>query len=259
MNILSAEAGKLSNAKYVRDVNGKSFSYIGSSDEGKLIEEIVFNALIDNVENPEFFKSNPFQALVEMSDKVLLITYNDNEEGAGEDTLDYSLEEFSEQEIMAYLREYLLNKEDLSNLVFVIDDQEDEMIHFSRESDNLEFSLLYSEIRAETLIAGSKKVKMFLKRNLGTIMLIVFIILTPLLSLGPAKKYAITDLDNEINRLTIEEQKTAISKRQQELEIEEIAKKYFKIKKEKDVFSDVELMKELLDLRGFLKPKKEDK
>ena len=249
MNLLLSESGKHSNSKYTKVINGKTFSYIGPEDEGQLIEEVVFNALTEKVLLP-FIQESIIQALVELPDKVLLITFNDNiDENPGEGTIEYLYSEFSEEEIMAYIKDHIITE----NIFFVIENINKNLFSFSFEKENINFELKYEELKAETLMSGKTKFKRFFNKNISVIVLLILTILTPTLSYEPLKNFCITEPEMQISKLDIEYKKTLSQKMSLENEIETLNKSYFAIQKEKDIFSSASKIEEILNLNGFSK------
>lgn len=249
MNLLLSEAGKHSHAKYTKIINGKTFSYIGNEDEGQLIEEIVYNAIVDNT-SLSFITNSVFQALVELPDKVLLITFNDNtDEHPGERTIEYLYSEFSEEEIMTYIKDHIVTE----NMFFVIENISKGLFVFSFEKENINFELKYEEIKAETLMSGKTKFKKFFNKNISVMLLLILTILTPILSYEPLKGFCITEPEMQLSKLDIEYKKILSQKMNLENEIEVLNKNYFAIQKEKDIFSNTVRVEEILNLSGFNK------
>jgi len=232
MNILYAKAGKQPGAKFIKSINGKYFSYVGSKEEGVLIEELVFLALKEK----DIVKEQ-FQALVETENEIYLITFNDFfEDNDGEDTILYSFSEFSQEEISSIINDLV---DDLDNLVFV-KYQKGELF-FLNEFHNIDFKIKDSDIKAEVLFSKTTRAIKLLKSKFIEIILIVIIFLVPFLTIQKLNTKIIKENDFKINSL-----RTKLSKLKTERT--EIEKKNFIKNKKYDL---VKRRKDILDKKEF--------
>jgi len=232
MNILYAKAGKQPGAKFIKSINGKYFSYVGSKEEGVLIEELVFLALKE-----KGIVKEQFQALVETENEIYLITFNDFfEDNDGEDTILYSFSEFSQEEISSIINDLV---DDLDNLVFV-KYQKGELF-FLNEFHNIDFKIKDSDIKAEVLFSKTTRAIKLLKSKFIEIILIVIIFLVPFLTIPKLNTKIIKENDFKINSL-----RTKLSKLKTERT--EIEKKNFIKNKKYDL---VKRRKDILDKKEF--------
>jgi cell division protein FtsL len=245
MVFLSAEAGNISEATFKRVINGKQFSYTGDLDHGILIEEVIFNALLDKSEK---FKKELIQTIVILTDRVYLVTLNDQSSASdGENTLEYLRTEFSDKEIMSYISENIIDQDKLFFVEAIEDDGKETLFSFTRESDSISFSLKESELKGEMLISGSKKLKLILTKNYISILLAIGIILIPSITI-PYANYTIDQKTKELLKLKIEEKKLNIEQKKKEIEIKDTSEKFNSMEKTKDLFSDEKLFQSFLDL-----------
>jgi len=197
MNILYAKAGKLQNAKFLKTIGSKIYSYTGEEEEGFLIEELIYNAIKNDLD----IVNSKFQVIVETENHIYFITYEDQtEEKYGEDTISYSLGEFSKEDISNIISELL---EDYPLIAAEIKDNK---LIIKYEDFEKEYNI--KDIPKEILISKKTRIKNFVSSKVIEIILIIAIILIPALTIEPIKKtlinnreIAIKKYKNDYNRL----------------------------------------------------------
>jgi len=236
MNILFGEAGKKQHAKFTLEINGKMFSYVGTDNEGVLIEDLIFNSLKENM-NTDI----KFQVIVEMEESVFLISYNDynpenKEDEPGEDTVVYYFSEFLEEDISTFIME-LVNSTD----TLVTCEYKEGILSFSSDlitTEEKEFTVLENDIKVTELISTFKKIKNFIKNRFTEIILIIMIILIPLMTINPLKKGIIKNREIKINLLEKEISQLKKDRVKLRRKMKNRINEYRNIKKEKDIMEN---------------------
>jgi len=230
MNILYAKAGKKTNAKFTKNINNKFYSYTGMKEEGFLIEELVFNALSKHKE----FKDIKFQVIVETEKFIYFITYNDQSSvQEGEDTIAYSLEEFSKENISEFISNLII--EDIP-IVYIT--YHNNKLIINSDFLNINEEIQDKDISVEKLISRITKIKAFLSSKIIEIILIILIVSIPLLTITPLKNGIIENRNTLIKKLKTEYNVYETEKSKIESKNFMIKKRYDLIKNSKDVLTN---------------------
>lgn len=154
--------------KFRKDINGKLYGYSGQDNEMIFLEELISNAIFAQMPN---LKMEILQLIVRFENIVFFMTFNDvQNDYDGEDTLEYSLDEFSMESIQESLQDFILNPEKL----IVVEKNGDELSFFSER--DIQFSVNINDVMTERMVASHKRIFELFKRNALSIMLTVIII-----------------------------------------------------------------------------------
>jgi len=230
MNILYAKAGKKANAKFIKNINGKFYSYVGNKEEGFLIEELVFNAL----SKYEELKRKKFQVIIEAEDNIYLITYNDQSDfQEGEDTIVYSLMDFSKENISDFISDLII--EDIP-LIYI--DYKNGILKINSEFMQIDTEIDDKDINVEKLISKITKIKTFISSKITEIILTILIVSIPAITISPLKNSIIENRNNMIKKLKMEY--SVYNKKKSEIKTKNfmVKKKYDEIKTKKDVLTN---------------------
>lgn len=149
--------------KFKKDINGKIYGYNGQDNEVIFLEELISNAIFMHMPN---LKMEILQLIVHFDDIVFFMTFNDvQNDYEGEDTLEYSLDEFSMESIQESLQDFILNPEKL----IVVEKKDDELVFFSE--NDIQFSINIKDIKTERMVSSHKRVFELLKQNALSIIL----------------------------------------------------------------------------------------
>ena len=229
--ILYSKAGKDSKAKFSKVVNNKLFSYVGSKDEGFLIEEFIYNAL-----SRYSFSKKKFHALVKTEENYYLITYNDQTmTQTGEDTYVYSILDFSEEEISDFIGEIVHEDYPIIYVEYI----GGEVSILSEEFD-IDRTIKETDIPAEVLVSRSTKIKSFFKKYFVDFILIILIVAIPLSTINPLEEAIINERDKKIEKEKMEIKALELTKKRLVQEQEKASKRFAEVeKRDSKVFPDI--------------------
>jgi len=254
MTFISGLAGKKPGAKYTKTINKKIYSYVGEETNCMFIEEVVANALI---EKNKVYATKELQVVVTFEDKIFLISLNDadlEEENDGLDTIEYNKNEFSEEDIFEFLSDYIIEFEETIFVENKKTTKEDDNLEFRfiNEKSNLDLTIDKDNIKAELLRTSGQKVKGFLKDYIYIIYPIILIILFPIFAIPEFDKQ-IEEKERIVTKLNVETKKLKEMEMKKFQELNGNKLKLKELEKEKNVFEDLEKMKNLLALKYRLK------
>jgi hypothetical protein len=244
---LACQAGPASGAKYVKKVNGKLFSYIGDSYFGSFIEEFLY--ILVGKYSAEFQKEKIVSVVVTDS-SVYLIYLNDSDvHNYGKSTIEYSRNDFSDNEIMGFLNDHI---EDRDKLLFV--EIKDGIVSMNRTYDSIQFTISQEEINPEEMISGVRKIKKFIANTYKMAIAIVIMIVTPLVFIFYFNKI-MDSYRNDIESIKIEISKNnlLLNKANSEKSMA-IGNRVENVDSLNDIFNNVELMTRLLDSEPINNP-----
>lgn len=184
MKFFFTKAGAIEDAKFVKRVGKKTFSYVGDEEEGVFFEEFVYQATVKCM--PEL-ANEVFIVLTEIKDSILALSFFNDKTAIyeGEETVFYDLQSIGKQEATGFLREFvaeLVKSENGSmyveslkkyGLISVVIDEKNEKVSIAAKEKRCDFNL--DDIVPEELISKAKKIKRIVANTVPTVALLLLI------------------------------------------------------------------------------------
>lgn len=243
MKYFIGKAGKNNSARFKKKVGEKNYYYTGQETSGYFLEDLMYSSLI---EYQGTFETKEVELFISMPEEYIFMTLNDSELESGESSISYSKKDFKEEEIIKVLRAVVKNKDDL---IFVDFDKDKEEFLFRENGEGFEFDKKISEIEFENMISRTQKSKIFLKRNMKVIILILSIISVPILSIKLSDKYITIPAEKDFELLKIKEKTLKLDKFNLTKKLNNVHEKTIAIQEAVDLFEDPEKMKKMLQIK----------
>jgi hypothetical protein len=245
MEIIFGENNYSGRNKLQKKIGNKIYYYNGKVDKALFIEDIIYSTI--SIHKPELKEENFCSISCFKNEKYVISFYNDitDEKQNGESSLEYSLTDFSEEEIKEYIQIIIKEQRYISDKIILVT-IENNVITFNNIKNEKEESLEIKEedIDIEVLVSGYKKYyKVFTYIGLISLVLISSLIGVPYLS---EKK------EGNINKLKKEESNKTIETKKIQKEIIEENIKFNKLQVKKNLFENQnfnELKKKIEDLK----------
>lgn len=248
MEIIFGENNYSGRNKIQKKIGNKIYYYNGKVDKALFIEDIIYSTISKH--KPELKEENFCSITYFKNEKYVISFFNDITENKenGESSLEYSLIDFSEEEIKEYIQIIIKEQKYLSDKIILLT-IENGIFRFNNIKINEEIlEIKEEEIDIEVLVSGYKKYyKIFTYTGIILILLIISIIGMNTLT----KK-------NEIkteNLKKIEQNKTnEIKKIEKEIIAENI--KFNKLKVKKNLFEEQNSKKLISKIKELNLPEK---
>jgi len=236
MKYFIGKAGKNGSSRFKKKIGEKNYYYNGEEISGYFLEDLMFSSLIE----VDTFKDKVIELFITMPEEYIFMTLNDSSLEDGENSISYKKKDFKEEEITKILSVIVKNKDDL---IFVDFNEITEEFFFAKNIDGLEFNKKVSEIEAENMISRAQKSKIFLKRNIKVLFLLLLIISVPIISINLSDKYITAPAEKNLEVMKIKEKKLKLDKYKLSNRLKNDSEKMAYIENEIDFLEDTEKMK----------------
>lgn len=215
--------------KFHKTIGEKTYSYNGNLDKVCFIEDVVFSTI--SKYKPELINKNFCSITAINKEKYIISFYNDitGEKQNGDASIEYSLKDFSEDEIKQYIN-LIITEQNYDNETIVLLSVENNIFTFNNLKNDLDEVLVLKEeeLEVEVLISGYKK---YAK---SIILLIILISIITGLIYGSS--YLKNTFDSEIKNLDGQKKSAEKKKKDIEKEIMEEKIKFNKLETKKNLF-----------------------
>lgn len=237
--IFFGKAGIVAGSKFKITLSGKDFSYSDDKEQGYFFEEIVWNAL----KKAEIYSHKLYEVVVTTDSHKLYVSFGDQSSmGDGENTLSFSLDEITEEQIVELLSDQIQSPED----VIFMEWTNGEITVFDPEEEKSS-TFTISELNPVLQVTGLLRVKLWANRHKWNIIGISLLILIPATSIMPIYNYLISTQEKKILELQKEKKDLKANKNKSTMILEQTKRSYMEMQNVKDIF-DTPLGEKKIDI-----------
>lgn len=228
MEIFTGKAGVVAGHKFNLKIGGKDFSYSGEHEQGYFLEELAWNAIV----KADIHRDAVYEVIVTTMTHKIYMSFQDNlSSGDGENTLSYSLDDITEEQIAELLSDQII---DPSSVIFMEWDGVE--LHILESDDYSEFVFSFEDLAPTPMVTGTLKRKLWLKKHKFNILGIFLIFSIPGATIPFIYSYLEKTHTAKIEALSIEKNKLISKKKKTIALIERANKDYLKMQHVVDVF-----------------------